>query len=106
MTPVAAGRAWAAVAHPVEVVDGLFEPHVIAVLAGAFGKSRLVRVNVVNCPMVPFARRCIRVVAEKDETAGSRRCGLPVQGRGEVISIAGEARRDPRSVRKGTLAKL
>src|ERR1019366_6197723 len=101
MTPVAAGRAGAAVAYPVEVVDGLFEPQVIAVLAGAFGKSRLVRMNVVNCPMVPFARRCIRVVAEKDETAGSRRCGLPVQG-GEVISIAGEARRDPRSVRKGT----
>jgi hypothetical protein len=77
-----------------KVIDGLPESCPAAAMAGAFGKSRLVSLNIVGGPMVPFTCGRIRVVTEKHETSSCRRYGAPVQGRGEVFSVAGETPRD------------
>ena len=55
MTSMTARRAGAAIAGPVEVVDGLLEPYRTTVKAGAFDKSRLVSINVVNGPSTELA---------------------------------------------------
>ena len=96
------GRAGATIAHWVEVVDGRLESRGATVTAGAFGKSRLVSIHVVNGPMVPFACGRIRIVTEKDETTGRCRGGLPVEGWRKIFSITGEAARDRCAVREGT----
>ena len=91
MTP---GRAGTPVTRPMKVINGLPESCRAAAMAGAFGKSRLVGLNIVSGPMVPFTCRRIRVVTEKHETSSCRRYVAPVQGRGEVLPIAGETARD------------
>src|SRR5512142_1775 len=101
MAPVTMGRARAAIARPVEVVDRLLQSCRAAAVAGAFGKSFLSGGNVVGCPMMPFAAGRVRVVAKQDETAGRRRGRFPFKRRGEVLAIAGVTARDYRATRKG-----
>jgi hypothetical protein len=74
-----AGRAGTAVARPMKVIHCLPESCRAVIISRAFGKSRLVGLNVVGGPMVPFACGRIRIVAEKNETLSLRRYGLPVQ---------------------------
>jgi hypothetical protein len=66
MTSMTAGRAGAAIARPVEIVDRLLQSRRAAVVAGAFGKSCLFSSNVVDGPMVPFAGGRVRIVAEEE----------------------------------------
>ena len=94
MTSVTMGRAGAAIARPVKVVNRLLESRGTAAVAGVFGKSFLFGGDVVDGPMVPFAGGRVRIVAEQDETAGRRRRRFPVKGWGEVLAIAGETARD------------
>jgi hypothetical protein len=78
MRSMTAGRAGTAVTRPMKVINGLLESYRAAVMAGAFGKSRLVSLNIVSGPMVPFTCGRIRVVTEKHETSSRRRYGPPV----------------------------
>jgi hypothetical protein len=80
VSSVTTGRAGAAVAHPVEVVDLLLESHSATAGAGALGKSCLHSINVVNGPMVPCACGRIRVVTEEDELAVIAGAACPSKG--------------------------
>jgi hypothetical protein len=106
VTPMSARRAGTAVASPMKVIDGLLEARRTAVVASALGKSSLVASNVVSSPMVPFACGRIRVVTEKDETAGRCWGGPPVKGWRKVLSVTGETGRDRCAARKGTRVQL
>jgi hypothetical protein len=81
--PVAAGRARAAIADAMEVVDGLSHRR-CASLTGAFGERGLAARNVIDCPVTPNAARRIRVIAgaPTHSSGGERSSPSQVKRRG------------------------
>jgi hypothetical protein len=66
-----------------------------ATVAHAHRAASQGRRDVIGCPVMPRAGRCVRVIAENDEAAGAGRCIAPAQGRGQVVAITGEAIAEP-----------
>src|SRR5262249_10691073 len=94
MRPMAARWAWAAVAGPLKIIDGLLKPALFGIACSALGKRCQGRRDVIGCPVMPGVARCVRIIAEKDEAAGAGGRIAPAQGRGQVVTITGEASRD------------
>src|SRR5579872_1273307 len=71
MRPAPSGRARAAIADAMEIVDGLLDWRRDALLTSPFGKPGSIAWNVVSGPMTPNAAGRVRVVAEQSETLRS-----------------------------------
>jgi hypothetical protein len=100
MRSMAARRAGTAVTGPLEVVDGLLETLAFGVPGPTRGERRLPGGDVVGRPMMPGAGGRIGILAKEDKAARPRRRAAPVERRGEVFAIAGEAARDRRPSEK------
>ena len=85
-----------------KVVDRLLEALPVGVAGSAFCKPRTVGRNVIGRPVMLGPRRGVGIITEKDQAVGLCRSTGPVERRGKIFTIASEASRDRRIVRKGT----
>lgn len=83
-----------------EIVGCLLEALLAGVLGGAFGQPYTIGRNVIGRPVMPDLRRSVWIIAEKDKAAGSGWSASPTEGRGTILTVASEAPRDRRTVRK------
>lgn len=96
--PMAMRWARPAIARFSKIIDRLFHRRV---LRGAFRKLVDGRSDVVGRPVMPGAAGRIRIVSEQDKTARARRRAGPLQRRRGIVTVAGEASRNGRSVGEG-----
>jgi hypothetical protein len=101
MSAVLVRRAGGPITGFLEIIYGLTELISFSVLCSALRQRQQVGREVIGHPMMPSAARGIRIVAEKDEAAGSRRRFGPFERLGDILSVAGIEARDFRSMGKG-----
>ena len=92
MGAMTAWRAGAAIAKAAEVIDRLLESLPFGMLRGPLREHRLGSGYVEGRPMMPSARGGVRIIAKKDETTRLRRRFTPIEWRGKIFAVAGEAR--------------
>ena len=71
MWPMAARWAWAAVAGSLKIIDRLLKPALLGIACSALGKHCQGGRDVIGCPVMPCAGRCVMIIAEKDGAAGA-----------------------------------
>lgn len=101
MRPIAARRLWTPLRRPAEIIDRLPQAFPAAEPARAFGERRAAGGKVVSGPMAPSSSRSVGIVAQKDETAGSRRRAAPMKRRRHVFAVTGERPGDWVAIGKG-----